>query len=105
MSSFIAGECCSQRFSAVSSPGWKMDFDLGVKSTVTLDQPFIFGKQCRHSAGGHRLAALATAISVQDPPLGQGTEGTKRVLGTLHQAVLEWKLRTPYPTVPFLNTR
>lgn len=48
--------------------------------------------------------ALATVTSVQDPQLGQGTEGTNRVLGTLHQAVLEWKLRTPYPTVPFMNT-
>lgn len=57
------------------------------------------------SAEGHRLAALATAISVQDLPLGQGTEGKKRILGTLHQPVLEWKLRTPYPTVPFLNAR
>lgn len=36
------------------------------------------------SAEGHRLAALATAISVQDLPLGQGTERKKRILGTLH---------------------
>lgn len=44
MSSFIVGECWPKRFSAVSSPGWKMGFNLGVESTDTLDQACIFGK-------------------------------------------------------------